>query len=97
LVGRNTLSKKKRVDEVTRIRSAVASWESVFMEAEKNAILTGTQAMEVNKEIQVQEVLSEVREEVVGDPVSLHPEDNQLLPTVSRPEKRAERGASRGV
>jgi hypothetical protein len=32
--------------------------------------------MEVNEEIQVQEVLSKVREEGVEDPVSPHPEDN---------------------
>jgi hypothetical protein len=67
----------KRVDEVQRIRNALVSGESVLMEAEKNTIFAGAQAMEVNREIQVQEVLSKVKEEG-GGPGPQH-EDNKFI------------------
>jgi hypothetical protein len=47
-------SDQKRVDEVKRIRSALASGVSVLTNAERNTILSCAQAVEVNGVIQEQ-------------------------------------------
>jgi hypothetical protein len=46
------------VDELKRIRSALASGESVLTDADRSAILASAQAMEFEREFQVQMILS---------------------------------------
>jgi hypothetical protein len=46
------------VDELKRIRSALASGEFVLTDADRSAILASAQAMEFEREFQVQMILS---------------------------------------
>jgi hypothetical protein len=63
-------SDQKRVDEVKRIRSALASRGSVLTNAKRNAILMCAQALEENGVIQEQRALSKVRKDGEEDPPS---------------------------
>jgi hypothetical protein len=64
-------SDQKRVDEVKRIRSALASGESLLTNAERSIILSCAQTLEMNVEGKVQEALSVAKEEGGEDPVCI--------------------------
>jgi hypothetical protein len=74
-------SDQKRVDKVKRIRSVLASGESVLTDAERNA-----QVLEVNGEIQVQKVLCKVKEE--GDPLLILKIINLYIKQMEKQEEK---------
>jgi hypothetical protein len=59
---------KKRVDDVKRVRLALASGEFALTDVEKNAILASAEALKISREYQEQELLQNIRQEGHGDP-----------------------------
>jgi hypothetical protein len=62
-------SGQKRVDEIMRVRLALASEESVLTVAERSAILASAEAKDMNGVYQEQAFLLKIRQESERDPV----------------------------
>jgi hypothetical protein len=58
---------QKKVDEIKKVRLALASGKSVLTDAERSAILASVEAMDVKGEYQVQVLLAKIRHEGKGD------------------------------